>query len=317
MKLKQVPEDFIVRELPLVEPKASGKYTYFWLTKKGHTTFSAITHVARAMHLDLDEFGWAGNKDRHAVTEQLCSVYGERKRQLEALRFEDMAVKFAGYGDDPIHLGELRGNAFEIVVRDIDTAPKPLGRFVNYFGEQRFGRANAEIGKALVQRRWADALQFALRHWRGFTGRAWEAIKAEPGNYVGALRAIPRKILKFYIHAYQSRLWNAMAKEHAKSKHQQQEVLPIPGFGTVLTDPALKRVLHEEGLTPRQFIIQEFPELSSEGGERELYVDVQDLRIGKLEPDDLNEGRKKVRLSFELPKGCYATVFIGQLFQAA
>jgi tRNA(Glu) U13 pseudouridine synthase TruD len=61
-------------------------------------------------------------------------------------------------------------------------------------------------------------------------------------------------------------------------------------------------------------VIKEFPELSSEGTERDVFAEAQKLSIGELEGDELNPGRKKVKLSFVLQPGSYATEFVRQLF---
>ena len=65
------------------------------------------------------------------------------------------------------------------------------------------------------------------------------------------------------------------------------------------------------------FIIREIPELSAEGGERMLYMEVEELEMRELEPDELNPVKKKVLLSLKLPKGCYATVLIDFLFRGS
>ena len=59
------------------------------------------------------------------------------------------------------------------------------------------------------------------------------------------------------------------------------------------------------------------PELASAGGVRQASVKASKLKIGRLQKDELNEGKKKVKVNFELPKGAYATLLIKVLFSAA
>jgi len=43
---------------------------------------------------------------------------------------------------------------------------------------------------------------------------------------------------------------------------------------------------------------------------RKMFVKINNLEIGKLEDDDLNNGMKKVKIKFSLPKGSYATIAV-------
>ncbi|MEM2916644.1 MAG: tRNA pseudouridine(13) synthase TruD, partial [Candidatus Woesearchaeota archaeon] len=88
------------------------------------------------------------------------------------------------------------------------------------------------------------------------------------------------------------------------------------GFGTV-PDKQLDEILKREQITTRDFVIKEFPELSSEGTERDIFAEASNLKITPLENDELNPGKKKTKLTFTLPPGCYATEFVRQLFNQA
>ncbi|MFH0701777.1 MAG: tRNA pseudouridine(13) synthase TruD, partial [Candidatus Woesearchaeota archaeon] len=72
--LKQIPEDFVVKEISNVAVSNSGKYIYFKLSKREENTLDAIKKLSQALHLPEKNFGVAGNKDRNAITEQICSV---------------------------------------------------------------------------------------------------------------------------------------------------------------------------------------------------------------------------------------------------
>ena len=60
--------------------------------------------------------------------------------------------------------------------------------------------------------------------------------------------------------------------------------------------------------------MKEFPEVSAEGGERTVWIEAKDLRVGALVDDEFFVGKNKVVVSFFLQKGAYATEFIGQNF---
>jgi len=155
-------------------------------------------------------------------------------------------------------------------------------------------------------------------------------------DFAGALRTLPKHLRKLYVQSYQSWLWNqalkenldnaASCREHELSKKKCQdssynelpEELPLPGCETVLGkekfDMCLKKLLKEDGLTLEDFKCKVIPELEVSGVLRQGFVKPEDFSIESIEEDELNPGRKKVKLKFYLPKGCYATVLIGELF---
>jgi len=147
--LKTIPQDFIVKERSNVEIKKEGQYTYFLLKKTDYNTLKALQTVANVLHYNIKDFGYAGNKDKKAITEQLCSVKGNPN--LEHIKLTDIEVKEVGKGDKPISLGDLEGNEFTITIRNIEKLPEKKEEFTNYFGEQRFGRNNVEVGRAIVK----------------------------------------------------------------------------------------------------------------------------------------------------------------------
>jgi tRNA pseudouridine13 synthase len=303
--IKHIPEDFVVEEVSSVKI-SSGAFAYFKLWKRNIATLDAMQKIAFALNLPLKEVSCAGNKDKIAITEQICSVHNVSKEHLEKLSFIDMTLSFIGYGPEPVHLGELEGNKFKIVVRNLDNRPKVSLKFKNLFGEQRFSTKNAEIGKMLVKREFEKAaLLIAKLH----PGVKRIYVHLNQRNFISALRCLPRKLLLLFIHAYQSLLWNKAAMLSS------EEVLPIVGFGTEVNDDVTKKIIADENLKPRDFIIRELPEVSAEGSERAVWAEAKNLKVGKLQKDEHFEGKSKVTLEFFLPKGCYATEFIRQQLQ--
>lgn len=312
MKLKQVPEDFIVKEISTIIPEKEGEYTYFLLKKKNYTTLRALQKISEALKAPAKAFGCAGNKDKIAITEQVCSVKNTPQANIEKLLLKDIEVKYLGKGSKPVSLGDLKGNHFEITVRDIEAIPTPKTKFINYFGSQRFGMNNAEIGKAIIKKDFKKAVTLILLTKSIAAQAVHRALAIQPKNYLGALKVLPVKLLRLYVHAYQSLLWNELAKKHAETSEENAK-LPVVGFGTV-PDRQIDEILKRENITPRDFVIKEFPELSSEGTERDVFAEATELKISHLEDDELNKGKKKAKFCFSLPKGAYATEFIKQLF---
>lgn len=302
--LKHIPADFIVDEVSTVSPSSVGNYLYFLLWKKDLTTFHALKLVASSLHLPLKAIGFAGNKDRRAVTTQVCSVKNFSKDKLD-VDIENISLTFLGFGSWPVFVGALKGNNFKITVRNIESLPEINSRFRNLFGEQRFSSRNAEVGRFIIKKDFESAAKLLAE----ISPNLINDDLLERKQWISAIRSFPRQQLLLFLHAYQSLLWNRAALKSDK------KVLPIVGFGTEDLDSVTKEVLAEENLSLSDFVIREIPELSLEGTSRRVFAEAENLNVSELQDDEFFPGKKKAVLSFFLSKGSYATEFIRQLFQ--
>lgn len=302
MRIKQIPEDFVVKEI-LDLDIGEGSYTYFLLKKRNWTTIGAINEIARRLNIPSKRLGFAGNKDKKAVTEQYISVLNVDKRRLENLKIKDIEIIVVGRGKERINLGDLRGNEFIITVRDLDKRNKGVSRVINYFDEQRFGvdKKNHLIGKAIVKKDFKEACRLLN-------------LDVERNDYVGTLRKVDRRLLRFYVGSYQSYLWNKTVNNLDKD----YDKVPTVGFLTKFRDKNVKGViegvLEEEGVELKDFIIRQILELSLEGGERDMSVGVKDFKTLDFSKDELNKGKFKQIIGFKLPKGSYATIVVKEIF---
>src|SRR5688500_17210731 len=73
--INERPEDFLVDEQPLYQPAGSGEHLYLFLEKRGTTTTEVVRRLAKAFRVGRSDIGFAGLKDKHAVTRQHFSVY--------------------------------------------------------------------------------------------------------------------------------------------------------------------------------------------------------------------------------------------------
>ncbi|MFH0936471.1 MAG: tRNA pseudouridine(13) synthase TruD [Candidatus Woesearchaeota archaeon] len=292
-KIKQIPEDFIVKEKIKLD-FGKGDYFYYLLKKKDWNTLDAIKAIANKLNILIKNIGFAGNKDKNAITEQVISTY---KTKINDIKLKDIELSYLGQGKERINLGDLSENEFVITVRNLDNKRKlKIIKIKNYFDEQRFGinKENAIIGKKLVKKEFKEACELLK-------------LDVKNNDYINALRKYNKKMLLFYIHSYQSYIWNKVAE---KSKDKK---IPIIGYLSEIKDKNYIKILKEEGITSKDFLIRQFPEISVEGSERNTFVDINNFKY-KYENDELNENKFKCILEFSLPKGAYGTIVVKELF---
>jgi len=318
-KIKIIPEDFFVKEILDLSQFSEGKrYGYFILKKKNLNTMDAVERIAEYFKLPLKDIGFAGIKDKNAVTEQYISIKGIKKD----IALKDIQLKYVKCGNEPISLGMNKSNLFEITIRNLGKDEikiideyrncKKLG-FINYFGEQRFSRNNIEIGRYIIKKNFRKAVELILKTASKKTKKLIEEkMQKSPNDYLNALKTINRKLLSLYIHSFQSYLWNKLAEEFKAPE------IYIPGFEEDKFSPEIKKRLMEylkkEGIGFRDFIIRQIPNVFTNGTSRKRIIEVH-VNFGKIEKDERFENKKKIKIGFELPKGSYATVFIGELFK--
>lgn len=173
MKIKQIPEDFLVEEIYDVErfkqKEDSRKYHYFILTKKDYTQMRALDIVADVFGVSKKNVHFAGTKDKVGITKQVISINIRNETNLEKNinylneNIKDIDIEPLGVFNGRINLGDNLGNKFTIVVRyltveNIEKAKINLENIrnegaLNYFDDQRFGFANNShiIGKYILK----------------------------------------------------------------------------------------------------------------------------------------------------------------------
>lgn len=159
MKLRESPEDFVVDELPLYEPSGEGEHAYLFVEKRNKTTEQVARALAREADVPSRDIGYAGRKDRAAVTRQWFSVPGLALDRISAIEGDGFEVLEARLHGHKLRTGALRGNRFEITVRELTedqcaAAPARLAALIehgmpNRFGEQRFGRDGDNAARGL------------------------------------------------------------------------------------------------------------------------------------------------------------------------
>ncbi|HEX7965958.1 MAG TPA: tRNA pseudouridine(13) synthase TruD [Gammaproteobacteria bacterium] len=158
-RIRTEPEDFRVEEVLGFEADGEGPHVMLTVEKRGANTHWVADQLARHAGIQGREVGYAGLKDRHAVTVQHFTLNLDRKPEPDwaALPSGEFKVLKSGRHRRKLKTGALEGNRFRLKLRELSG---PVSALVpkleairaqgvpNYFGVQRFGRGAANIGKA-------------------------------------------------------------------------------------------------------------------------------------------------------------------------
>ncbi|KAM8972973.1 pseudouridylate synthase PUS7L [Pelodytes ibericus] len=156
-------------------------FTAFTLQKENLETLEAISCLSSLLGVLASDFSYAGIKDKKAITYQsmvVKKVCPERLQQISSsIERKGMKVYYIRSVTQHLRLGQLTGNHFNIVVRDVtnhsNSSSKDIQKiideaacsvkmngFINYYGPQRFGKGQShEIGLALLKEEMEKAVK--------------------------------------------------------------------------------------------------------------------------------------------------------------
>ena len=201
--IKVRPEDFVVEELPLYDPVGKGEHLYLGIRKMGMPHTEMIRLLRQHFRVSEHAIGYAGMKDKVAVTTQQVSIHlPDGEPDSLDVRDKRMDVLWARRHLNKLRRGHLIGNRFSIRIRETDPlkAPQVLAQMrrlesvgvPNYYGFQRFGyRSNTHLlGYHALCEDWKSALDELI----GATGTAFPERQREArelydaGDYTGSLK---------------------------------------------------------------------------------------------------------------------------------
>jgi tRNA pseudouridine13 synthase len=329
-RIKAVPEDFEVEEVPAYQPSGQGDHLYLWVEKRDLGAEYFVRQVARRLDVMPNEVGTAGLKDRHAVTRQMVSVPARAEGRLDRLEGDGIRLLRVSRHSNKLKPGHLHGNRFRILVRDADAAAAerlgPLlehlrqGGLPNFYGPQRFGHdgETAALGFALLRGEQPPAPPPGSRRPSArspfLRKLALSAAQSALFNHYLA-RRLQDGLLRTVLAGDVMARWplgglfvaDDVAREQARC--DARATVPAgPMFGRKIFAAAAEAarreadVLRDAGLTPQSF--HGFGKLMA-GTRRHNLIYLDDL-AGVVEAEG-------VRLTFTLPAGSYATVLLREI----
>jgi tRNA pseudouridine13 synthase len=323
--LKASPEDFRVDEQPAYLPSGSGPHLYLLVEKRGRTTRDVLRDLAARLGVPERDAGYAGLKDRAAVTTQWLSFPVARDPDPAALCGEGLRVLEISRHANKLRTGHVRGNRFALLVRggDLDRARSCAAALAqhglpNFFGAQRFGvdGRNAEVGRAILRGEGTPEARRAARDrflrrlsisaCQSALFNRWLSERLTDGLFATALAGDVLKKLPS---------GGSFVCEDPTADLPRVagfEVSPAgPMFGhrmrpTSAGEPRAReeRLLRAEGMTVADF--------ARGGDEAEGTYRAARLPI-RLELEPAGDG---YRAAFELPRGSYATVVMRELMKS-
>lgn len=322
-EIRSKNEDFIVDEIPSVEPVGTGEHVWLKIRKSGENTDWVAGLLAKAAGVKRRDVSYAGMKDRNAVTTQWFSIYlpGKEAPNWQESLPENVELLEETRHERKLRLGTLQGNRFQITLRHCKYLNNATQATVeqriatirehgvpNYFGVQRFGRDFNNLYKA----------------------EAW---------FSGQFRPKKRNLQGIFLSSARSWIFNQVLSERVKLQTWNQategDVFMLNGsrswFSETLSDEIIQRVTKQE-LHPTGALwgrgelasTDKFGLLEVRIGEennqlaqglidnklkqerRNLRLSLTDLNHKWITPQDL-------QLNFSLPSGTYATSFLREL----
>jgi len=289
-KFLQNPTDFVVDEIPHGGFKGKGNFLILHIKKIELTTWDMIAIIADFLRIPAQKIGYAGLKDKHATTTQYISIDAKHENALKKFKNKDIKILSVKKHNKPIKMGDLKGNRFTINLREvtnieagqIEKIARKTARdgLPNYFGYQRFGRD----GDSLAQ--------------------AKEMIH-------GDLHIADNKVKNFLISIYQSEFFNNWLRERVLlSREENNKKFKILAGDVFFKKDVVSGLLCGRGVKRASGEAREIEKkyddefLQEKGYRREALVFPTSIVCNYIKKQTL------LNISFILPKGSYATVFL-------
>jgi tRNA pseudouridine13 synthase len=317
--LRATPADFFVEEQLGFELSGSGEHLWLWIEKENLNTVDAAQRLARFAGLRERDVSYAGLKDKNAVTRQWLSLH-LLNRAPDWAAWSDPALRIlrSERHDKKLRRGAHRANRFQLELRAVSGDPVAFEQRLlqvgtegvpNYFGEQRFGREGRNLELA---RRWIA--QGRPRLQRTQLGLNLSTLRAFLFNTVLARRVLEnnwRTPLDGEVFALRgsASVFRQPVDAVLQSRLDAGDVYlsgPLPGRTTEPQPLGAVADLERDCLEEYADLIDALAASGVDAARRSLRVVPIDWHHEQRDEDTW-------RLSFSLPKGCFATGVVREL----
>ena len=321
-RIKESPRDFLVEEVPLYPFSGEGDHLFIKVEKEEATTLDVVRALCDLLGLSQKEVGYAGMKDKVALTRQWFSLPAGKvdERALSSLEDRGFRVLDLTRHTNKLRVGHLKGNRFRVVVKGV--VPDALERakakleviatrgMPNYYHGQRWGQdsGNVKAGLALLKRGKrgktspyrARLLVSAVSAWLFNRYLDWRLDEGVFGRALAGDIARKRDTGGLFM----------VEDDGAETLRLEAGEIDITGpiYGSKLwmaqgiPGEKERSLLEEAGLT-----LASFKPFKSLGTRRPLRVAPGDMEV--------TQERDTLILSFFLPAGSYATVLLEELMK--
>ena len=335
---KQSKDDFVVTEIPLYEFSGEGEHLILKIRKKDLATWDAVQIIANFVGCKDRDIGYAGLKDKNAMTVQSISIHKQYEEKLKTFKHDKIKILETTRHNNKVKVGHLKGNKFFIRLKrvtpvDARKIEQVLGQIAtlgmpNYFGFQRFGiegdnwKKGRDIIDGKLKEKRRNLRQMYINAYQSHMFNAWLSKRVEISKLVNAFE--PKELVDKLQLPLQT-IKDMKAQEHflklmlgdlmshypfGRIFHVEDLAVEAEKFNNRDRVPtgllAGKRVKKSEGLAYEYE--KEFDEKLQEDGAR---------RFAWIFPDEIaseyKEDKNWFELSFSLPKGSYATELISEL----
>jgi len=336
---RQTPRDFVVEEIPLYEFSGEGEHLVLFVRKKSLSTLELVSMIARHLGIQNKEIGYAGLKDKHAMTKQYISIHKKHEEAMDAFVHENVKIISKTYHNNKIKLGHLSGNRFFIKLKKvnptsaqkIDEAMKNISNqgMPNFFGYQRFGNDGDNhiqgelIAKGQKRERNPKIKRLLINAYQSHLFNLWLSRRLEINTLVENFNASEIESL---LNMSTEEIKGLKAQEHP-FKLMSGDIMEHYPHGRLFdfdgsSDEDLQRFLNRDisvtGLlcgkkvktsTDKAWVIEkEYDEdIIVDGARRYAWVYPTDIE-GRFK-----EVEAQYEMNFTLPKGSYATVLLEEI----
>lgn len=336
---RQTPRDFVVEEIPLYEFSGEGEHLVLFVRKKSLSTLELVSMIARHLGIQNKEIGYAGLKDKHAMTKQYISIHKKHEEAMDAFVHENVKIISKTYHNNKIKLGHLSGNRFFIKLKKvnptsaqkIDEAMKNISNqgMPNFFGYQRFGNDGDNhiqgelIAKGQKRERNPKIKRLLINAYQSHLFNLWLSRRLEINTLVENFNASEIESL---LNMSTEEIKGLKAQKHP-FKLMSGDIMEHYPHGRLFdfdgsSDEDLQRFLNRDisvtGLlcgkkvktsTDKAWVIEkEYDEdIIVDGARRYAWVYPTDIE-GRFK-----EVEAQYEMNFTLPKGSYATVLLEEI----